>query len=147
MNPEKLIANLIRDEGLRLKPYLDTEGKLTIGVGRNLHDNGISEQEAKALLDNDIQSHCRDLDQHIGWWKTLDEVRARALANMAFNLGIHRLLGFKNMLIALQNGNWVEAAKQAKDSKWYTQVGTRADRIIHMFETGSDPSSITPSIG
>src|SRR5438105_4864784 len=99
MNLDALRKELIRDEALRLKPYKDTVGKLTIGVGRNLDDKGISEAEAAVLLENDIAEHVALLDAKLSWWRKLDEARQNALANMCFNMGIgqedppHGLLG------------------------------------------------------
>lgn len=139
LDRQKLEENLIRDEGERLFPYYDTVRKLTIGIGRNLTDRGISQEESRFLLASDIKSHLGELDKSIPWWRGLDEVRQRALANMAFNLGVPTLLTFRNTLVALQNGNWDEAAAHAKNSTWRGQVGLRAERIIHMFRTGTDP--------
>ncbi|SIT68805.1 MULTISPECIES: lysozyme [Burkholderiaceae] len=82
-----LLAELSRDEGRRLKPYLDTVGKTTIGVGRNLTDVGIAESECDLLLENDVMRSVVWLDRHLPWWRSLDAVRQRVLINMAFNLG------------------------------------------------------------
>ena len=73
---------LIRDEGLRLKPYRDTVGKLTIGVGRNLEDVGISAEEADLLLHNDIQHAAKALDQQLLAWRQLNVARQQVLLNM-----------------------------------------------------------------
>lgn len=131
-----LAAELIRDEGLRLKPYRDTAGKLTIGVGRNLDDRGISEDEARIMLQNDISICEAELDIHIPWWTGLTGNRKRALLNMCFNLGWPRLSGFKEMLLCLQSGSYARAAAEALDSKWARQVGDRALRISKMFREG-----------
>ena len=58
-NKKKLTEELMDDEGLCLRPYRDTEGKLTIGVGRNLErgGGGISEEEADYLIENDINAY------------------------------------------------------------------------------------------
>lgn len=136
MNLDLLKKELIRDEGQRLKPYRCTAGKLTIGVGRNLDDVGLSADEAAYLLGNDIARVMAELDKALPWWRGLSEVRQRALANMAFNLGVPRLLGFARMLAALQAGQWDEAAKQALASKWAQQVGARSDRIAKMIKEG-----------
>lgn len=130
---DALKADLVRDEGLRLKPYRDTVGKLTIGVGRNLDDVGISDAEAGHLLGNDISGVLADLDRALPWWRGLSEARQRALANMCFNLGLTRLQGFKKMLAALEAGDWPAAAREALDSKWARQVGARATRIAEAF--------------
>jgi lysozyme len=136
MNIERLIEDLKHDEGLRLKPYRCTAGKLTIGVGRNLDDVGIFEAEADYLLGNDIASVAADLDRALPWWRELSDARQRALANMAFNLGLSRLLGFKNMLVALHGGEFDRAADAALSSAWASQVGDRSKRIAAMFREG-----------
>ena len=75
MDADRLRADLVRDEAVRLKPYRDSVGKLSIGVGRNLDDKGISEQEAMMLLGNDITEHLALLDKYLPWWAMLDEAR------------------------------------------------------------------------
>ncbi|CAO3418806.1 glycoside hydrolase family protein [Azospirillum doebereinerae] len=133
----KLKADLIRDEDLRLKPYRCTAGKITIGVGRNLDDVGVTKAEALMLLDNDVVRVTADLDRTLPWWRKLDEPRRRALANMAFNLGIERLRGFRKMLAALEAGDYARAAAEAQDSLWASQVGDRAARIVQTLRTGA----------
>ncbi len=136
MNIEYMKSELRRDEGLRLKPYRDTVGKMTLGVGRNLDDVGITAEEADYLLENDIGRAMADLDRNLPWWRGLSEARQRALVNMAFNLGLPRLLGFKGMLAALQAGDYAAAAREAIDSKWAKQIGARAQRIAMMLAEG-----------
>jgi len=133
MNKAKLIQDLVMDEGLRLKPYKCTAGKLTIGIGRNLDDLGITQNEAEMLCANDIKRVTDELDQAMPWWKDLNEKQGRGLANMLFNLGLPRLLKFKKMLAALEAGNGKEAAEQCLDSRWADQVGERANRIAALF--------------
>lgn len=133
---EMLVGELKRDEGMRLKPYHDTVGKLTIGIGRNLDDNGISEDEARFLLTNDIASVCNDLDRTLPWWRDLSPNRQRAIVNMGFNLGLPRLRQFRMMLAALEAGDWEAAAEEALNSAWAKQVGDRARRIATMFREG-----------
>ena len=130
-----LIDDLMRDEGLRLKPYRDTVGKLTIGFGRNLDDQGITEGEAETLLQNDIGRTLVELDRAFPWWIGLPEPVQRALGNMAFNLGLTRLRTFRLMLAGLERGDWEEAAKQALDSRWATQVRNRATRIADLYRS------------
>lgn len=136
MNHEKLIDELVLDEGLRLRVYNDTKGIPTIGIGRNLL-KGISREEAYHLANNDIEDVVADLDRAIPWWAKLDEVRQRALVNLAFNMGIARLLGFHKMLAALQSADFVTAAAELLDSNWKTDVGPeRSGRIHQMILTG-----------
>lgn len=131
-----LIDDLVRDEGVRLKPYRCTAGKLTIGIGRNIEDIGITDEEARYLLANDIARVEAALDRAVPWWRTMTKRRQEALANMAFNLGMSGLFGFRTMLAALQAGNWANAAQAALDSRWADQVGARAHRIAKAIEEG-----------
>lgn len=139
MNRDKLTAQLLADEGLRLKPYKCTAGKTTIGVGRNLDDVGITRAEAMAMLDNDIDNCARDLDRALPWWRDMDDARRNVLLNMCFNLGIRRLLGFKNTLSLMQAKRYDAAAAAMLDSRWADQVGMRAARLARTMRTGVLP--------
>lgn len=131
-----IVEQLTRDEGLRLKPYYDTVGKLTIGVGRNLTDKGISQTEAETMLANDIAEHTAELEQHLPWVVQLDGPRKGVLVNMCFNMGISRLLGFINTLAYIKAGEYAKAADGMLHSKWATQVGPRATRLSEQMRTG-----------
>ncbi len=135
---EAMTAQLIEHEGLRLKPYRCPAGKLTIGIGRNLDDRGISEQEAAVLCRNDIDGAERDLDRNVPWWRELSAVRQMALVDMCLNLGWPRLSGFKRMLAALERTDYETAADEMLDSKWARQVGVRAVRIADMIRSGTN---------
>lgn len=128
---------LLRDEELRLKPYTDSMGKLTIGVGRNLSGKGISLQEAQMLLANDIAAATADLQAALPWTADLDEVRKGALLNMTFNLGIGGLAEFRDFLGKMQAGNFAAAAGAMLDSLWARQVGARATRLSVQIQTGT----------
>ena len=134
---DKLINDLERDEGLRLKPYKDTMGKTTIGIGRNIDDVGITREEAYGMLSHDLTWVFDELDNRIPWWRYLPDDAQRGLANMAFNLGVPRLMAFKKMLAALESEQWEDAAKEALDSTWAKQVGARAVRISKLFKGSS----------
>lgn len=127
---------LIAHEALRLKPYKDTVGKLTIGVGRNLDDRGISREEAMVLLNNDIGLVVADLDRTFPWWSELTENRKRVLIDMAFNLGISGLSGFHKALAAMESGEYTDAASEMLDSRWAVQVGDRAQSLAAMMREG-----------
>lgn len=131
-----LKADLKRDEGLRLEPYRDTAGKLTIGYGHNIEDRGITEAIAEAILAEDMAIALDDLDRAFPWWRTLPEPAARALANMSFNLGLPRLKRFKKMLRALWAEEFETAAAEAMNSRWAEQVGARATRIAELYLQG-----------
>jgi lysozyme len=118
------------DEGLRLKPYHDSMGILSIGYGRNLEAKGIREDEAEAMLANDVWEAYEECRKHIPVFKYLNEDRQGVLINMMFNMGWGTLKKFKKFLEALEGMNFEEAAVQMKDSVWFTQVGPRAERLI-----------------
>lgn len=142
---QALLALLLRHEGLRLRPYQDTAAKLTIGVGRNLDDVGISRPEVLFLLSNDIRRVEVGLDADLPWWRGLDPVRQRVLVDMAFNLGIKGLLGFEQMLRMLHQGRVIETATEMLSSLWAGQVGHRAVELAAMMRSGVDaPLSSTP---
>lgn len=136
MNRDALANQLVIDEGLRLKPYKDTAGKTTIGVGRNLDDVGISKTEAMMLLGADIDKACADLDKFLPWWRDMTEARQQALANMVFNLGITKLQTFANTLQAMKTGRYADAAAGMRNSLWAKQVGARSERLARMMENG-----------
>ena len=135
MNRQLLRSQLERHEGLRLKPYRDTVGKLTIGYGRNLEDVGISRDEAEFMLDNDIDQVERQLET-VDEYRDLDAVRQAVIANMAFNLGFAGLMGFKNMWAAIGRRDWESASEEMLNSKWARQVGVRAVELSEIMRTG-----------
>ena len=134
---ERLYADLKRDEGMKLFPYVDTVGKISIGCGRNLSDNGISEQEAINMFNNDISKTVAELDEQIPWWRSMPEPVQRGMANMLFNMGWPRLSKFQMMLAALEDRAWEAAASEALDSTWAKQVGDRAKRISELFRNAA----------
>jgi len=133
---DKLTDMLIDHEGMRRKPYRCTAGKLTIGVGRNLDDRGISPDEAMYMLANDIRDSRRELSAAFPWFDKLDEVRQAVLIDMCVNLGLSRLQGFRNTLALIGVGKYEAAAQEMLDSKWAEQVGRRAQRLSRMMATG-----------
>ena len=139
----RLIEQLRLHEGERRKPYRDTVGKLTIGIGRNLDDTGLRRDEIEYLLANDITDARADLDRYLPWWRGLDPVRQRVLIDMAFNMGMGApnrggLLSFVNTLSEIRRGNYGIAADMMLASKWSAQVGRRAVRLATMMRTGMD---------
>ncbi|HWR04379.1 MAG TPA: glycoside hydrolase family protein [Humidesulfovibrio sp.] len=129
MNRQRVAEQLLVDEGLRLKPYRCTAGRLTIGVGRNLEDKGISESEALLLLDNDIGDCWSQLAVRQPWALAAPEDIQEVLVSMAFNMGVGGLLEFKDTLALLQAGRYPEASRAMLASKWAGQVGKRAERL------------------
>ena len=133
---DKLTDMLVDHEGMRRKPYRCTAGKLTIGVGRNLDDRGISPDEAMYMLANDIKDARRELSAAFPWFDKLDDVRQAVLIDMCVNLGLSRLQGFRNTLALIGVGKYEAAAQEMLNSKWAEQVGRRAQRLSRMMATG-----------
>ncbi|MDN8031271.1 glycoside hydrolase family protein [Burkholderia multivorans] len=155
MDISLLEAELRRDEGVRYTPYLDTADppRRTVGVGHNMDVSPLpadwtfplTDEQVNQLLERDISTTLAKLDRYLPWWRQMDEVRQRVLANMCFNLGIGNaeagtgLLGFKNTLAVMQRKSYAVAAVGMKASKWYGQVGARAQRLCEAMETGVMP--------
>jgi len=136
MDRAKLITQLAIDEGRRPLIYLDSVGKWTGGVGRNLVDRPFSDDEIDLMLKNDIAIVEKELDRRLPWWREMAPARQNALANMCFNLGINRLLGFVQALTHMRAGQYDAAAREMLDSKWAKQVGARAIRLAVLMRTG-----------
>jgi lysozyme len=148
---DRIKEQLVRHEGLRLKPYRCTASKLTIGIGRNLDDCGISQSEAYVMLINDIMNCEKQLQAKIpDIYNGLDEVRKSVLLNMCISipqsrfaplrepcyLGIGGLLEFNNTLAFIGAGDWERAANGMLASKWAKQVGRRAMELSEMMRKG-----------
>ena len=127
---------LRKHEGVRSKPYVDTVGKTSIGVGRNLDDVGLSDDEIDLLLRNDTERAFKAAERVCLTFGTLTPNRQRVLVSMAFNMGQTRLQGFRRMLFAISMENWDEAASQMLDSRWAVQVGNRARELSQMMKEG-----------
>lgn len=124
-----IYTQLMRDEGVRHKMYKDSEGIETIGVGHNLRAKAISQRAVEVILEDDVTDTIRELHEALPWLKDLSDARQGVLINMAFNLGVQGLLGFKNTLKAIQEGRWEDAKQGILDSKYAKQVGPRAHRL------------------
>lgn len=138
---DRFINQLIRHEGTKKSgekhmPYKCPAGKLTIGFGRNIEDNGITDAEARTLLRNDILTAESELRTAFPWFDGLDEVRQGVLVNMAFNMGTPKLKGFKKTLAYIEAGKYKEAAAEMLDSAWARQVKGRAAELASQMETG-----------
>lgn len=127
----KLTDLLIKHEGLRLRPYECTANKTTIGVGRNLTDNGITEKEAMMLLQRDINVCIQELG-HYEWFNTLDGARRDAIIDLYFCVGGPSFSHFRKLMWAIQNGNWRDAGAEVLDSKFARQTGNRAVELADM---------------
>ena len=136
---EQLLAMLKRHEGVESHAYECSEGKITVGVGRNIDSEGgigLSDEEIEFLLKNDIERCIIELSSEYDWFVDLDDIRKDAMVDIAFNLGITRLRLFKRALAAMAEGNYKQAATEFLDSKWAKQVGGRALELSDMISSG-----------
>jgi len=133
---EILKDQLIIDEGYELKPYPDTAGKITIGVGVNLTDRGLPAHMIDELFEKDMENSYRDAEKLISNFSSLSDNRKAVLANMSFNLGYYRLKGFKKMIGAVERSEFNRAADEMLDSKWARQVKQRAIRLANHMRKG-----------
>jgi lysozyme len=136
MISQALIEQLKLHEGVEKYPYVDTVGKMTIGVGRNLTDRGISTATIEQMLIEDIELVQDELDKLHPDWCKLSEKRQRVLIDMCFNLGAPRLNTFTKFWKALKSHRYTEASQEMLDSKWANQVGQRAHTLSKMMNEG-----------
>lgn len=128
-----LVTQLTFHENVRLFPYTDTQGQLTIGVGRNLTTRGISRSESRVLLDADIALVETDLNT-FAWFSKLIAQQQLAMLDMRFNVGATGFREFHQMLLALAAGDYQMAAHEMLSSRWATQVGSRARTLARMMQ-------------
>lgn len=131
-----LMDSIIQHEGIVLKPYKCTAGKTTIGVGRNLDDNGITTDEAMTLLKNDIDRCVEELDRIRPSWRGHNDAKQNVLIEMMFNLGAGRLNKFTKMWGYLDALNYDRAAYEMLSSNWAVQVGQRAKTLSDRMRAG-----------
>lgn len=136
MDLDKLKKMLTIHEGYKLKLYVDTVGKATIGVGHNLTDKGLTARQVDNILNDDVSEVLTFLNGQ-SWFTALDDVRARAIADMTFNL-MRKVLDFKTMIAALEHQAWDEAADALLNSQFARQVGQRVLDLSLMLRTGRD---------
>lgn len=149
-----LLARLPRTEGRTTKPYKDTEGNWTVGVGHNISAKGlpaaavveliekgcISDASVQSILDLDIKEALKNC-QMIVVFNGLDEPRKSVLADMVFNMGVNSVLGFVNTLMYIGRGDWKSASAQMLNSKWAEQVGSRAIELAGIINSGEIKSA------
>ncbi len=116
-------------------PYEDSVGLITIGWGRNLDNKGLSLKECQILFNNDFHDAMQDAAS-LPYWEQLCGARQMVVVDMVFNLGLTRFLKFPKLNAALAAGDILQVAHEMKDSKWYTQVGSRARKLRQIMLTG-----------
>ena len=137
MDLEALQEQIINHEGVVLHAYKDSEGYLTIGVGRMIDERlngGITYDEAMYLLDNDIKKHTAELEKIFDDFYDLPEDIQHVLVDMHFNLGDNRFRTFKKMIAAVKDRDWESMKREMLDSLWARQVGRRATNLANMVD-------------
>jgi lysozyme len=136
----RLIEMLKRHEGVKSYAYQCTAGRWTIGVGRNIDENGglgLSTEEIDFLLANDIARCESELERSYPWFESLDGPRRDAIINIFFNLGGPSFRKFKKAIAAMKDKDYEKAAVEFLDSKWARQVGNRALELTDIIKAGS----------
>ena len=140
MDIEKLREQLKIDEGCVNSVYLDHLNLPTVGIGHLVTEwddeygkpvgTEVSEDRVNELFDQDVQVTIDECKLLYNNFDELPEEAQQIIANMMFNMGRPRLSRFHKMKKAVDAGDWEEAGNQMKDSRWYDQVTTRADRLV-----------------
>jgi lysozyme len=133
---KKLRDLIVGEESYRQFPYNDTTGHVTIGIGRNLTDRGVSFEESLQMLDNDVIYFTHRLDLNLDFFKDLNAARQMVLISMCFNLGLLGLLGFKKMIASLEQKDYNEASKEILNSKASEETGKRYEILAEIMRTG-----------
>jgi len=144
---ETLEQQLQRQEATRYSPYDDAtgyplrigytiKGNVTIGIGWNLSGVPLPQSVVDLMFTISLQKVDDDLELHLSWVFTLDDIRRDVFRNLCFNMGINKLLGFPHMLAAAQAGDWDEASNELKNSEWYTEVGERGVELVAQLKAG-----------
>ena len=132
-------AHLIWAEDEVLNLYPDSEGILTIGVGHNIEEKGISRAVSRLMLQEDVDEVFTDLE-HLDYFAFLDPTRQLVIADMVFNLGLPKFLRFVKLNAALAIHDYTLAAHEMIDSKWYRQTKRRAKKLVKAMRTGEWPN-------
>jgi len=135
-----LIDDLKRFEGFRGKVYRCPGGRLTVGFGRNLEDNGVCVREAELLLLFDVAKVIEQLDTSMSYWRDFSAVVQCVLVQMGFQLGVGGLLGFRKFLGALRAGDLVQARAEMLNSLWARQTPRRAEYLSNLLVHNSSES-------
>lgn len=137
---DKIVEMLKRHEGVKYHAYQCTAGKWTIGVGRNVDTEGglgLSDAEVDFMLSNDVDRVIAELGKSFPWFSDLDCVRADAMIDLCFQLGLPSLLKFKNFLAEMADANYELASPHLLDSRYASQTPNRANEIAEMIITGN----------
>ena len=135
MNEARLRKQLEVDEGVKVKVYKDTKGLLTVGVGHLIKEGDVvSNTQIEKWFVEDVQGAVSDVMALVSTFLEQPDEIQEVLVNMMFNLGKVRLGKFKKMIQAVNRREYSVMVKEMKDSQWYEQVGSRAERLCKVVE-------------
>ena len=123
-------------EGFELKPYVDTLGFLTGGVGHKIlpsEEVPTTEKGWLKLYDQDFDKAVAAADEI-----TPDDIHPTAfgiITEMIFQLGKQGCMNFKKMHKAIAEKDHVEASMQMLDSKWRTQTKARCESLAELMRS------------
>jgi lysozyme len=139
---EQIKEDLVRHEGYVTEIYLDSENLPTFGIGHLVTENDmeytwpvgtpVTDERILQVFHDDCNAACTDASALFLNFNSHPEDVQRVLVNMAFNLGRSRLGKFKNMITAVNEGNYSKAADEMVDSKWYRQVKRRGEELVEI---------------
>tara|TARA_R100000808_G_C2139033_1_gene147024 strand:+ start:441 stop:887 length:447 start_codon:yes stop_codon:yes gene_type:complete len=143
---KELLEVIKKEEGSKMKdgkhiPYRCSENKLTICYGLLIDPDvpgaGITEAQAEMLLETTVNQFLVELHSKLPWYKEQPDPIKIALANMAYQLGVPKLLQFKKTLDHIENGRYAMAAAECKNSQWFHQTPNRCERVAEVFNNFS----------
>jgi lysozyme len=142
---ESIKQMVIANEGWKNKPYKDSRGLWTVGVGHLIGngktlpkewDRELTNEEVRQLFEKDFDEHLKQAQKTPGWDKANEAGRA-GLIDLTYNMGGYWYTKFKKAAALLKEGNFKDAALELKNSAWYKQVGGRAPVTISLISSGS----------
>lgn len=138
----KVTSRLISDEGEVLHAYQDHLEFWTLGVGRLIDKRkggGITQDESRYLLRNDINKRLAQCEARFDWWSTLSDERQGVVLCMAFQMGVDGVAGFPGVIRAIKARDYIRAAAEMVDSDWHKQTSARCERLAKIMRTGVWP--------
>lgn len=141
MNLVKLQDEIANDEGVVYELYRCSLGHLTGGIGHLITEwdeeyygmpvgTKVSHEQVDAWFAVDINRTLQDCKEIFPDFNDLPEEAQLVIANMCFQLGRPRLSNFVKFIAAVNDRDWVKAADEMEDSRWYKQTTARAERLI-----------------
>ena len=132
-------------EGFRDSVYLCPTGHPTVGYGFRVADlsadelalnagvvEPMSKEVAEKILDIKITKFKKQVYNALPWLTYAPMDIQDALCEMAYQMGVAGLLGFKNTLAMIKERKYTQAAENMLKSKWATQTPKRAREIANL---------------